>query len=112
MKHTPAPWIIRPDDFNQDRWEITSMKRIEDSIVEIAVVNTGWSEPFNSEMVANAQLIAAAPEMLEVLQKIIEANEDTLDIYNEYAFDEFEKVIEEVKSVIAKATGNKNATTI
>lgn len=39
----------------------------------IAKVTLGWAEPFESEQIANARLIAAAPDLLDALQGLLDA---------------------------------------
>ena len=68
--HTPGPWF-----FNDDNDHITS--ELREGKAEIAICETGWSEPFESEQQANARLIAAAPELLEALQAMFAATADT-----------------------------------
>ncbi len=58
-KHTPAPWKL----------EGTTTICNADQTVGIAHISTYSTEP--SEAEANARLIAAAPELLEALQKIV-----------------------------------------
>ena len=67
-KHTPGPWKIDP--FTNYKTQIYGDKK------HIAVALTQSSEQFQvtvSEAEANARLIAAAPELLEVLAGILEA---------------------------------------
>jgi hypothetical protein len=58
-KHTPGPWTFDPE-----QGEVTTPTRIQRSQSEIATVETGWKEPFESEQQANGVLIAAAPDLL------------------------------------------------
>ena len=60
-KFTPGPW-----SYDQESMEISTPLR--DGMSEIAVVETGWAEPFESEQQANAALIAAAPALYEALK--------------------------------------------
>jgi hypothetical protein len=88
--HTPGPWLVRP-----------------------AEVTSGWGlcvgngkhivaqlkGPAGAEKVANARLIAAAPEMLEALQgMLVEKPIDEILVYAKAAK-------EKARAVIAKATG-------
>lgn len=77
MKHTPGPWFIQgpkiQKDLSQTYWSITSSKAER-------VGNTykmpGFFYPHSAQSVeeqeSNAKLIAAAPELLEVLQLRLE----------------------------------------
>jgi hypothetical protein len=51
--HTEEPWIISDEDSDC----ITAKSR--EGMAEICIVETGFSEPFNSEQVANARRIVA-----------------------------------------------------
>lgn len=74
-KHTPTPWAILGYD------EIEGLRVIEicagligsKSFVNIAYVNGDVDEGLTKATKANAQLIAAAPELLEALKEYIEA---------------------------------------
>ena len=63
-KHTPGSWF-----FDDEHEEVTAEWRRRKGLTRIATVNLGWSEPFNSEQIANARLIAAAPDLLEALKR-------------------------------------------
>ena len=63
-KFTPGPW-----SYDQESMEISTPLR--DGMSEIAVVETGWAEPFESEQQANAALIVAAPALYEALQGLM-----------------------------------------
>ena len=62
-KHTPGNWII--DEVEADLVEITAENRFGQ--VEIATVQLGYTGKIGDEQRANARLIAAAPEMLDML---------------------------------------------
>ena len=64
-KFTPGPW-----SYDQESMEISTPLRA--GMSEIAIVETGWAEPFESEQQANAALIAAAPALYEVLSELVE----------------------------------------
>lgn len=65
-KYTPGPWL-----FDEESEAITTHNRITSGKTRIATVTLGWAEPFESEQIANARLIAAAPDLLEALQALI-----------------------------------------
>lgn len=86
-KHTPGPWIIeRLNSINENSLYITNGKGRRGEIA--------WVEPvlFPKQMIFNAKLIAAAPEMLEALQAVMN---DSIE------WDVIEKM---VKAAIKKAT--------
>lgn len=102
-KYTPGPWVIN--------------KRVKTSInangKHIAMVNWfrcgGHDDVFDEEHYANANLIAAAPELLDAL---IEAKKN-LSSWGEYAPDYFKEKwnlkgdIGKIDRVIALARGEK-----
>lgn len=60
-KHTPGPWILRPDD--------PEKVRDSDSAHGIAVMSGGSRSIAERE--ANAHLIAAAPDLLHALDSLL-----------------------------------------
>ena len=91
MTHTPGPWK-REYDAEAD---IVSGER--DSGCTIATV---W--PDNSEYEANANLIAAAPDLLEAIETVISYNRDIRDGKLNYRPQDHIDVLE---AAIAKAKG-------
>jgi hypothetical protein len=72
-KHTPGPWAVRRFGSKLQSCEITT----DDSVQRIAIL--AGSRPEDAE---NAMLIAAAPDMFELLERIREAlaeREDVVD---------------------------------
>lgn len=96
-KHTPAPWLIvgnlvyalNDQDYNQFSCLVQDAHTPQE------------------ELLANAQLIAAAPELLAALQELVSVTEDSDDTG---ALDEialilrFAEALDNAKAVIAKAT--------
>lgn len=94
-KFTPAPWVVSIED--------------EDETTEIAMssyLSTPWSyyschkvliEANDKEALANAHLIASAPEMYNMLQDLLNA-EGVITTSNNR---------KEVKALLAKARGKK-----
>jgi hypothetical protein len=93
-KHTPRPWL-----FDEGRDAITTHNRITNGETRIATVELGWAEPLESEQIANARLIAAAPDLLEALGALLER----------YALAIGNEGIEcyQARAAIAKATGEQ-----
>jgi len=88
MKHTPGPWSQYSD---------TLFYTINGSDNEsVAEVRTMYRTKL--EAMANARLIAAAPELLEALNAVI-ATAESVDL-------DRVKALALAKSVIAKVTGN------
>ena len=73
MSHTPGPWIAHPWSCSYDdpRWRVIPLGS-SGGAAGLAVVHPRW---YTDEVTvaANARLIAAAPELLEVLQSIIDS---------------------------------------
>jgi len=90
--HTPGPWQIEdctPGESTGLRFKVGT----KDSV--IARTTDGWKEAR-----ANARLIAAAPEMYEVLSELL----DTLEMSKGYGFDE---EYEKLREVLAKVEGGE-----
>ncbi|MDC0088141.1 hypothetical protein OAI07_01220 [Akkermansiaceae bacterium] len=64
-KHTPASWSVDLDDNSIDVWGANN----DAPIVKMDNPNE-WNKLTQEEVVANAHLIAAAPDMLEALKAI------------------------------------------
>jgi hypothetical protein len=86
-KHTPGPWVVTPTKWNLlDTFEISRIDKSE------------WiAQVLDDE--ANARLIAAAPELLEVLVEILPFAEEIINSNH--------PTWKKAKSAIAKATGEK-----
>ena len=96
-KHTPGPWIVWPD--NNNRLQVGQSTNY--------TVAQMMQTPIHGQE-ANARLIAAAPDLLEALQKI-KQRLDTCHLHvlsGHEVFDSF--YMEVIDSNIAKATGEKN----
>jgi FMN phosphatase YigB (HAD superfamily) len=99
--HTKGPWIVYDDDVS-DALAITCDAR--EGKVAIALIGVGYDEPFDSEQRANAQLIAAAPELLEALKKL-RASYKLLCALGDGPTDTGRAHLEESAAAIAKAKG-------
>jgi len=89
MKHTPGPWIVTTH-LNNGTIHINDNAAIQSTLVLIC------HNKERDEVVANARLVCAAPELLEALKEFLRCgphagqNRDLLD---------------QVKQAIEKATG-------
>jgi len=98
MSHTPGPWCAKGKSVKRD---LTHIGLGDNAGVHIAVATGGkTSGPFfvesDEEVEANARLIAAAPELLEALQR---CKFDSLNMsFADLAF---------CRAAIAKATGER-----
>ena len=99
-KHTPGPW-------KEDAWVGTDPYDDPDGpFVEVG--NVRWSPnkvdvPAAIEQTANARLIAAAPELLEALEKVI--REYTKSLYNSDRALYLGRAVNAAEKAIAKAKG-------
>jgi hypothetical protein len=96
MKHTPGPWKVAGQYRAHHQDEVRL--RIDGPKGYIAL-----TEPYNGsnkEIVANAHLIAAAPDLLEALEKIL-----VLNATQGVGYDEWEGATEMADKAIAKAEG-------
>jgi sugar (pentulose or hexulose) kinase len=69
-QHTPAPWMIDGD--------ISTAIDISNGSARIAMIDE-QSEIEESELIANAHLIAAAPDLLQALKDLLQATPETYD---------------------------------
>lgn len=89
MSHTPGPWTVTEDSF---------VRQVEGTprLYVASMVNIPYRCGGQEEEVANARLIAAAPELLEALWSAENALEEGY---------EPTVVLRAVRAAIAKATG-------
>jgi hypothetical protein len=77
FKHTPGPWWLGNDSF-VDGCIVTAKDRA--GMVEICSVNSAYldasaSNDFEREQIANARLIAASPDLLAALKRMLSMHE-------------------------------------
>jgi hypothetical protein len=108
-KHTPGPWLVSLEGFARKGWAACPTVYACDSDLRyIAFCNDDMTvgEPTDNE--ANARLIAAAPCLLDALQRLNSATrrymEERPESDAEWASDET-SVLSIVDAAIAKATG-------
>lgn len=83
--HTAGPWAIR----TYARSDVVNIRSLDDT----PVAQVAWMPETGMEVtLANARLITRAPEMLRVLQLLIDGNTDIDSIY------------EDAREVVLKAT--------
>jgi hypothetical protein len=85
--HTPGPWTAKSEEFE----EIWSMVVGKETMI---------AEVFSRKPEADARLIAAAPELLEALEGIIEIGKR--DMSNE----KYDGYFESARAAITKARGD------
>ena len=96
MTHTPGPWLACEPGAYSDFDGHSSVILGDDR--RIAVVQGD-----HEEAVANAHLIAAAPDMLAALEQLLEAFNENANDLNDIPADQAVAMME---SAIAKATGD------
>jgi hypothetical protein len=106
MKHTPGPWTIDPGfPVLQTRIvEISGPTKMK-SGCHLASVYTTTGEKDDPESIANARLIAAAPDLYDSLKEILETiilSGGSGEIYERFS----KEVIKSAVYAIAKAEGN------
>ncbi|KAA0970280.1 hypothetical protein FPY71_07070 [Aureimonas fodinaquatilis] len=105
-KHTPGPWSVFIDD-SGGQWTGWPLSISAVNETDKTVVRTGGQWPYEwdnatsqREAVANAQLIAAAPDLLEVLKRI-----DSVMDFSGTQYSQFDGLQEQMLAAIAKAEG-------
>jgi hypothetical protein len=91
-KHTPGPWAVLIDNDTIDIVSNAGTQSIPVADMMFDEVQT--FAPVIDEAIANARLIASAPDLLEALIELADVSDDNLE----------EKIF--ARAVIAKATGN------
>lgn len=112
--HTPSPWLVRfePDDLDSSASDL----RVLDSRsldhpqgpLTIAVINVAAHAPHLAEPLANAALIAAAPELLAALQNADKLITQLLPGVKHIALQDYGFLNDTMlanRAAIAKATG-------
>jgi hypothetical protein len=110
--HTPGPWAVNICNENGpslDSFYLSTAAQTWDGNEEERIVcrfptGTGQFSDTGRENLANARLIAAAPQMLEALRAALEAMGDTYDA-RDAAGTEGEQLRDQIAEAIAAATG-------
>ena len=106
-KHTPGPWLLRTTQTSSGLCHIVSAADWRGAFIYGDGIRKGVDDalPKAQELAANARLIAAAPDLLEALQRIEEYwNQDQ----NETAMaDACWHAINTARAAIARATGEQ-----
>ena len=88
-RHTEGPWEL---DDSEKYYRRGAIRR---NGMVVAFMNDNWQPITAEERLANARLIAAAPDMLEALREMVAGREN----------DVTSQLLENARAVIAKATG-------
>jgi hypothetical protein len=113
--HTPGPWLVR---FDEDQFDPThsTLKIIdgrEESVnhthgaLSLAFINVSAFAPHMDEPLANATLIASAPDLLSALEAVTKAYVELVqsDYPPSWSAEKDSEVIA-ARAAIAKAKGN------
>jgi hypothetical protein len=100
-QHTPGPWMITDID------RVYNGEIIKSGSNWIAVVSDFNRFDRDDERMANAALIAAAPELLEALMKFIAAWERPGSIESDDSIDDLESTYNAARAAIAKVEATK-----
>ena len=97
-KHTPGPWILNPTTLHQ------AVKSIgTETVGPKRICTVGTMSGRKSIDMYNALLIAAAPELLEALNTLVQY------VVDGAKGDHLEGAVRTAERAIAKATGETNA---
>lgn len=80
-------------------FEITTMQRISEGVIPICEMDAHFTDQVGTEQMANAHLIAAAPELLQALEEVIDYQGGADSALED------EYVVGRILSAIAKARG-------
>lgn len=106
--HTPGPWKVDDSvkqgaNFHSDVWQIIAKDPEKGWPHTVATIEHYNECPAQDTYIEkNAQLIAAAPDMLEALRAVVSLLKEQYEQGNDLLWCEFDKA----EQAIAKATGN------
>lgn len=92
--HTPGPWVIEPGH------SVVFIRTADGSNIATTNCCHYWQE-FTEQALANARLIAAAPEMLEALEEAV----GCLSEYENEMLAPGVRILDGARAAIAKARG-------
>lgn len=99
-KHTPGPWKA---DLCLGGWGMHEVQRPDGtSIARLAAIQTAFA-PDDEEGMANAQLMAAAPELLDSLREVLQIAQQCIDSLR--LISDERQALADAATAIAKATG-------
>ena len=96
-KHTPGPWREGASTFCRGDGEVQMRVYTDHPPTEFDV--------FGDNLAANARLIAAAPDMLEALQALMDLNDNGGPFGGEMYQDRVDRAWDSARDAIARATG-------
>ena len=111
--HTPGPWLV---NFEQNKFDSRHSKvqvvdgssaSLNNGGLPLVLANVN-AMPFNDESVplANARLIASAPELLSTLEELLETAESLNDwLISDDSINGEHELFQKVRAMISKAKG-------
>lgn len=102
FKGTPGPWCADADGMHV---RPLCAKNEETWFACASVLHFGEREPAEVQRIANARLIAAAPELLEVCEKIVDYRRRTGPLG--FQLEKLDDFIHMAKVAISKAMGDQ-----
>ena len=103
-KHTPGPWVSRHNGYYYD---IKTKKSVCSFAYTVSCFDSHDGNLSKKEVeTANANLIAAAPELLEALQDAVIGVKWHADTYPDTHSDADIEFLEKAQAAISKATAN------
>lgn len=107
-KHTPGPWMVWNDGHGNLSVRSANERDTADATyleiaTEVGGLRTGPNFKDHSEEQANARLIAAAPELFRIVERLSKLA-DGLANSNSSAEEMATRLAEDAKKVVAKAT--------
>ncbi len=82
VKHTPGPWKINETDYSNAYGIECEVNGIQHTVCTDQFCYPNFKKDRDPEKLANAKLIAAAPELLEALQDIIKISDRKHDAWD------------------------------
>lgn len=99
-KFTPGPWVAVDEGRGRDRnWCVMVPEESRFGPYIATIHNTA------DHAKANAHLIAAAPELYEALEAVLDLRENTSPFGGELQADRIDRTIEAASAALAKARG-------
>lgn len=99
IPHTPGPWVLEDNDLQ--RKVFVASRHLG---YPTYIVSFGQRSNWDAVDEANARLIAAAPELLEALNALLDYSPD-LDTPSEIEAEKWVALKEHARSIVAKVKG-------
>ena len=101
--HTPGPWILDGFEVSGEISGAAICRVLEAD--DFPCVEEGTEADVQAECEANARLVAAAPDLLEALRKLMALNDNRGTFGGELYQDRVDRAWDEARAALAKAEG-------